>query len=91
MFDLDGKGWISIYEMLEGLQDLGIFASKEEVILYYGRYDKDHDDRLRFSDFCDALTPKDIAYADILNNRTPYYIHTPQYRRDEYFHPSTRQ
>jgi hypothetical protein len=90
MFDLEGKGWIGMAELREGFLDIGVHSTMDESTLFFKRYDKDNDGRIRYSDFCDALTPHDLSYADMLNARTPYFIHTPHYRRDEYFHPATR-
>jgi Ca2+-binding EF-hand superfamily protein len=42
----------------------------EELDLFFKRYDKDQDGRIRFSEFCDAFTPADAYYATLLNRRT---------------------
>ena len=59
------------------------------MFLFVRRYDADNDGRVRYSDFCDAFSPKDVYYADLLAQRRP--VHTQTFmRRDAYFHASTR-
>jgi Ca2+-binding EF-hand superfamily protein len=66
MFDIEGKGWISLSELKNGLADLGIYCSSDEAGLLFKRYDKDFDGRLRYSDYCDAFTPREGHYAAML-------------------------
>jgi len=56
--------------MKVGLNEIGIFPSNEELDLYIKRYDKNNDLRIRFSEFCDSLTPTDSYYATLVNRRT---------------------
>lgn len=39
----------------------------------FKKLDKDSDGRLRFAEFCDALTPLDTIYRDHLNNKRSNY------------------
>lgn len=40
IFDIDSRGWITLSDLKYGLNDIGIFASSEEIDLYFKRYDK---------------------------------------------------
>ena len=51
IFDTNANGWISHSELKFGLNDLGIYPTTEETDLFFKRYDKDQDGRLRFSEF----------------------------------------
>jgi Ca2+-binding EF-hand superfamily protein len=70
IFDLNGNGVLTVTEFKNALSDLGIFASFEEIELFFKRYDKNRDSRLRFSEFCDALVPNDPYYAAMVNKRS---------------------
>lgn len=41
--------------------------------MFFKRYDKNSDYKLRYLEFCDAFTPKDKIYADHLTNKRPNY------------------
>ena len=90
MLDIEGKGWVTASEIKGGLEVLGLFADKQDVYLFLRRYDGDSDGRIRYSDFCEAFTPKDEYYADLLGSRKAVHIHHVL-RRDEYFHADTRE
>jgi Ca2+-binding EF-hand superfamily protein len=90
MFDIDGKGWISLVELKNGLADLGIYCTNDEAALFFKRYDRDVDGRLRYSDFCEAFSPRDGHYSSVLEQRTPFYVNAPRYQRDEFFTKDTR-
>jgi Ca2+-binding EF-hand superfamily protein len=51
LFDLDSNGYISFSELRRGLADLGVYAAYEEMELFFNRYDKNEDGRLRFHEF----------------------------------------
>lgn len=57
IFDIDSRGWISLSDLKIGLSDIGVFASHDELDLYFKRYDKDQDGRIKFSEFCDSFSP----------------------------------
>lgn len=44
--------------------------TNDELELFFSRYDKDRDGKLRFAEFCDAFTPIDRNYTLLLNQRT---------------------
>ena len=90
MFDVYARGWVSPAEFADGLRDLGVFFDSADVDLFFKRFEKDRDNLLRYSDFCDAFTPLAQEYSTILSSRGPYFIHRESYRPYEYFHPDTR-
>lgn len=59
MFDKAGKGWITANEIMEILGEHGSFPHKDEVYLFVRRFDRNGDNRLLYSEFCDAFTPYD--------------------------------
>ena len=89
IFDPMQKGWISLDEFFEGLLTLGLHSVQADLQLVFQRYDMDRDGRLRYSEFCNMLTPKSLEIAQILSGRSSYYIHKSYYRREEFFHPDT--
>lgn len=89
MIDADSKGWVTAPELYDVLASYGLLVHKDDLNLFVRRYDKDSDGRLRYSDFCDAFTPKDSHYGSSLTLRKAYYFHQ-SYRRYEYFIRDTR-
>jgi hypothetical protein len=69
---------------------LGIGAvDRDEIFLFFKKYDSNFDGRITFSDFCQAFTPLSEEYSSILGARTQYF----QQRclpREEYFNKETR-
>jgi Ca2+-binding EF-hand superfamily protein len=63
IFDMDSRGWISLTDLKLGLNEIGVYPDTEELTLFFKRYDKDEDGRLRFSEFSDAFTPLDNYYS----------------------------
>ena len=59
MLDKAGKGWITANEIMEVLGEHGSFPHKDEVYLFVRRFDRNGDNRLLYSEFCDAFTPYD--------------------------------
>jgi len=70
IFDLDSRGWISLVDLRVGLNDIGIYPDSEELALFFKRYDKDDDGRLRFTEFSEAFIPLDSYYSQLLNRRS---------------------
>ena len=58
LFDPLSKGYITTVDLQDGLKEIGLYPSYEEVSLFFRRYDSDNDGRLRYSNFCEAFTPK---------------------------------
>lgn len=63
IFDLNSNGYVSQGEMKNALNDLGVYASYDEIDLLFKRYDKNRDNTLKFSEFCEAMLPKDVYYS----------------------------
>lgn len=89
MLDRSTKGWVTASELVDVLTELGIYANRDNVYLFVRRYDKNSDGRLRYSEFCDAFTPKSTTHSLTLNTRSAYYLHN-SYPKNEYFTRETR-
>jgi Ca2+-binding EF-hand superfamily protein len=61
--------------MLAFMFEQGHYAHKDDVYSFARRFDRDNDSRLQFSDFAEAMTPKDSYYQHQLTLRKPKYIH----------------
>src|SRR6185437_15853964 len=84
-------GHITVSDLKMGLQDIGIYASYDEIDLFFKRYDKNRDGKIRFSEFCDAFTPSDLYYASQLNRRNSNNYYPSRYDpKDSCFSYSTR-
>jgi len=73
LFDLTEKGFVTRLELREGLNDLDVFPSTNEMYLIMKKYNKDEDGLLKYSEFCDLIRPKDAGYAQLLGDRKPTY------------------
>ena len=87
-FDVDGRGAITKTELKEGFNQFDVFPTNDEAYLVMRKFDKDNDGLIRYADFCDMLTPKQIEYASILNDRIPSYV--DRRRLSEIFGADTR-
>jgi len=63
IIDKDTRGYVTTYDLLDAWQsphvlDLGSLT-KDDAELFFARYDRDSDRRLKFSEFCSAFTPLD--------------------------------
>ena len=90
MIDDRNLGWVSAPQLLAYLYELGVFAHKDDVYNFTRRFDRDNDSRLMYSDFCEAITPKDSYYVHQLNNRKARYIHMKELPKKAYFTEQTR-
>ena len=90
MMDRDSKGWVTTEELIQNLHMMGVYALREDVSLFVKRYDRNQDGRLRYSEFCDAFTPKSLGHASLLNSRKATYLPLG-YPRPEYFVRDTRE
>ena len=89
MIDVFSKGWVTAPEIFEALQTLGCFPHKDDVHLFVRRFDKDSDGRILYSDFCDAVSPKDEFLSTEMTKRPAYHIHRG-YCRTHFFAQDTR-
>ncbi len=76
-FDAEAKCYATLTDFRMGLRELGIAEPMEDVEMLFSRYDRDHDGRLRYSDFCEMMLPKDINYASLVSRRTPSGMRYP--------------
>jgi len=72
LFDTKGRGWITSSELESGMKEFGVYPTRDEVYLFMRRLDRDSDGRVRYSDFCDVLTPKQSEYSSLMNKRIPH-------------------
>jgi Ca2+-binding EF-hand superfamily protein len=73
-FDLTEKGYITRLEFKQGMNDIDIFPSTNEMYLIMKKHNKDDDGLLKYAEFCELLKPKDLSYARILTDRRPTYV-----------------
>lgn len=90
IFDSDGKGWLTASEIKEGLSLFNIFAQSEDILFFMLRYDKDEDNRLKYSEFCDAFLPTDSFHAGLLAKKAPLHMYHIQTSKEKIFYPETR-
>ena len=90
IFDTAALGWITISDLKSGLASIGIYASYDELELFFKRYDKNRDGRLRYSEFCDCMCPLDAYYSTMANRRGSNNINLRNEPRDACFSYSTR-
>lgn len=90
MIDEKSLGWVSAPQLLTFLMEADTFCHKDDVYSFTRRFDRDNDSRLLYSDFCEAMTPKDTYYAHALNSRKFKYIHNKEIPKKFYFCDSTR-
>ena len=92
IFDLNGNGYLTTSELRIGLQEIGVYASYDEVDLFFKRYDTNKNGRISFSEFASALIPTDPYYAAMVNRRSSNSVYLRKYDpRDACFQFSTRQ
>jgi len=72
-FDLRGKGFVSKYELEDGLKEFGVYPTSAELYLIMRKYDKDSDSLIKYTEFCDMITPAAQEYASIMTKRIPTY------------------
>lgn len=70
LFDVTEKGYLTTRDLESGLRRIGVYATYEESYLFMRRFDLGRTGFLKFSDFCEALTPKTPEFARLMNTRT---------------------
>lgn len=85
IFDQSRRGQISIHDIREGLNAIGVYPTSEEVELFVTRYDRTHDRRLTFSEFSEAFLPVDSYYSNMLSKRNGNVMTRTLFRRDDVF------
>jgi hypothetical protein len=95
IFDPEGKGWINPHELKQALTLFHIYANLDELHLYFARYDKDDDGKLRYTEFCDSFLPNDAFHASLLVKKGPLHMYHSQLlsqeQREQIFHEETRE
>ncbi|CDW77960.1 ef hand family protein [Stylonychia lemnae] len=91
VFDSEGKGWINPQEVKDGLAQLNVFTNLEDLKLYFSRYDKDEDGRLKYSEFCDSFLPIDAFHASLLAKKAPLHMYHGQVPKEKVFYQETRE
>jgi hypothetical protein len=85
VFDLQQHGFFGITQLKEGLGDLGVYATFDEIELMFKRYDRDADGRLNYKEFEEAVMPTDPYYLGCLEKRRGTHTKINPYRRDDIF------
>ena len=61
------------------MNKLGIYGPRNEINLFFKRYDLNSDGKITFSEFAEAFSPKDKIYADnLMNKRSNYSVRYPE-------------
>lgn len=63
LLDRNLFGALSPADITDSLAASGIYTVSEDVFLFVKRYDRNHDGRLNYSEFQDALMPKSASHA----------------------------
>jgi len=71
MFDPTGTGQASHQVIRQVLAEINLCCKEEELLLFMQRFDKDRDNHLRYSEFCDAFLPIDSFHASLLAKKAP--------------------
>ena len=90
LLDRYNLGSLTATELSDSLASNGIYTVSEDVFLFVKRYDRNHDSRLNYAEFQDALMPKSASHATSLQLRRAHYsiLRAP---RVEYFSSYTRE
>jgi hypothetical protein len=90
IFDPNGIGVATVSDFRNGLNELGLSVSDQELVLFMKRFDKDGDDKLRYSEFCYAFLPSDSFHASLLAKKAPITMY-PQalIPKEQIFYPET--
>ena len=84
-----GEGSVASYDIKQSLGLIGVYATHDEINLLMKRSDLDKDQKLSYAEFCRMITPVDLPYALLLENRKSNGVKRSYYR-DECFQFSTR-
>ncbi|CAG9312033.1 unnamed protein product [Blepharisma stoltei] len=71
LFDRKGLGYLSKIDIEDCFKSLGVYPTEEEIYLLFRHFDNDEDGRLRYSDICEMLAPKEHEYLTIIQARIP--------------------
>jgi hypothetical protein len=91
MIDSKSLGWVSAPQILVFLIENQTYAHKDDVYNFTRRFDRDNDSRLLYSDFCEAVTPKDSYYSHSLIQRKHRYLCQKSIPKPSYFSAPARE
>ncbi len=63
----------------------------QDILLYFSRYDKDEDGKLRYSEFCDGFLPTDSFHASLLAKKAPLHMYHMELQREKIFYNETKE
>ena len=84
VFDYDNMGYADMNDIVEAFQIFDLRPSREEARLFLHRFDQNKNDRLNYSEFCEAFIPNDEKCAEILRNRSKKYPDGYYYHRENF-------
>lgn len=62
VIDYEAKGFVDPNELIKALNVIGVNFNDDDIILFFQKYDKDENRKLKYSSFCDAIAPKEESY-----------------------------
>jgi len=68
-FDKNHKGFVTEFQIEEGMKSLGVYPTKDELYLFIRRFDKENLDQLKFIDFGMVFEPKVYGGEEIKANK----------------------
>ena len=83
MFDLNDLGYVSEYDLQDGLYDLGLRPLPDDLTLLLKHYSAFDNRRLTYSEFSKLFTPKEHEYYRMMSNRAAYNV--PRHERKRVF------
>lgn len=89
IFDQRGYGYVTQFDLKDGLASIGLFPTSEELELWVKRYDTSGDRRITFSEFSNAFVSQNHTFASEVSRRPSNYKN-PIYRRDDCFWVTTQ-
>eukprot|EP00350_Pseudokeronopsis_sp_OXSARD2_P007479 CAMPEP_0170559232 /NCGR_PEP_ID=MMETSP0211-20121228/41147_1 /TAXON_ID=311385 /ORGANISM="Pseudokeronopsis sp., Strain OXSARD2" /LENGTH=138 /DNA_ID=CAMNT_0010872013 /DNA_START=1254 /DNA_END=1667 /DNA_ORIENTATION=- len=71
VLDKKAKGFIDAPELMKGLRTIGVDYDEDDVILFFQKFDKGENNKIKYSGFCDAFATKDDKVLSELASRVP--------------------
>jgi len=69
IFDKNHKGFVTEFQIEEGMKSFGVYPTKDELYLFIRRFDKENIDQLKFIDFGTVFEPKVYGGEEIKANK----------------------
>ena len=70
--DWEGRGFFDVATLRDALDKMRLYPSLEEAQLLVNRFEGRGGGRVRYSEYCEAITPKSAEYAALLNGRAAF-------------------